>query len=73
MRGVLHAVAQTNHFDTRCSRYGPTQHAHGVYIIQQYRLWAQLFHVFTNIKDYRNGAQATHDSTDSQSVGNGLF
>ena len=71
--GVLHAVAQTNGLNARCSRYCPAQHAHRVHIVQQQCIRAQLFHVFADIQHHRNGAQPAHDSTDSQCVGNRLL
>ncbi len=67
-----HAVAQAHGIDARRLVERPAEHGHGVHIVQEQRVGAQLLHVLAHVQQHRNGAQSAHDAAHAQRVADGL-
>ena len=71
-RANLHAVAQAHRFDARIALHGAGQHGHGVRVVQEPRVRADLLHVMGKVHHHGNGAQSTENAADAQRIGDGL-
>ena len=68
----LHAVAQTNGLHTGVALHVAGQHGHGVGVVEQPCVGADLFHILGKIRHDGNSTQSAEDTADAQGVGDGL-
>ena len=68
----LHAVAQAHGLDSRVALHGPGEHGHGVGVVQEPGVGADLLHVMGEVHHHRDGAQRPEDAADAQGVGDSL-
>ena len=69
---ALHAVAQAHGLDGAGARDGPAVHGHGVHVLEEGHIRADLFHIAAHSQHHRDGAQRAHDAADAEGVGDGL-
>ena len=70
--GEGHAVAKTHCGDLRATVESPAIHGHGVGIVDVQRVGAEPLHVCCDVEQNGNSANAPHDATDPERVGDGL-
>ena len=68
----LHAVAQAHGLDPGVAQHVPGEHGHGVGVVQEQGVRANLLHVPGKVRHDGNGAQGAHDAPDAQGVADGL-
>ena len=68
----LHAVAQAHGLDPGIAQHVPGEHGHGVGVVQEQGVRANLLHVPGEVRHDGNGAQGAHDAPDAQGVADGL-
>ena len=68
----LHAVAQTHGLDAGIALHRAGKHGHGIGIIEEPRVRADLFHVLREIEQDRDGSQRAENAADAEGVGDGL-
>ena len=68
----LHAVAQAHGLDAGVAQHVPGEHGHGIGVVQEQGVRADLLHVPGKVRHDGNGAQGAHDAADAQGVADGL-
>ena len=68
----LYAVAKANRLDFGVSLHVACQHSHGVGVVQEPRIGANLFHIGSKFLEYDTGTQRAENTANAQRVANGL-
>ena len=69
---ALNAVAKTDGLDARVSCHVAGEHCHGVGIVKEECIGANLLHIVGKILHNGNGSESTHDTADAESVADSL-
>ena len=72
LRADLHAVAQAHGLDAAAAQHGGGEHGHGVGVVEEPGVRADLLHVMGKVQHDRDGPQRAEDAADAQGVGDGL-
>ena len=68
----LNAVAQAHGLNTGIAQHEACKNGHGIGVVQEKGIGADLLHIPGKGLHYRDGPQAPHNTADPQGVGNGL-
>ena len=66
-------MAETDGFDLRVALHITGQDRHGIGIIEEKGIRADLLHISRKALQHRNCAKSSHNSADSKGVGDGLL
>ena len=68
----LHAVAQAHGLHAGVALHVAGEHGHGVGVVEEQRVGADLFHIPGKVLQHGDGPQGPHNAANAQGVGNGL-
>ena len=69
---ALNAVTESDRLDTRVSLHISRKNCHGIRVVQEPSVRADLFHIPREILEHVNGAHSAKDSADAERVGDSL-